>query len=98
VHWVAVSHNSSFLTHSSPRRNSRPSTILRGKMADPPLRRLRSLAAAELYLALAAMFRRFEFELYETTSKDIEIDWDGFAGGFRPESKGVRVKVVGELQ
>jgi len=54
------------------------------------------LAGAELYLTLASMFRRFDFELFETTKADIEITWDAFAGGFRPESKGVRVMVVGE--
>lgn len=42
------------------------------------------------------MIRRFDFKLHETTEKDIEITWDGFAGGFRPESKGVRVEVVGK--
>ncbi|TKA81274.1 hypothetical protein B0A49_00228 [Cryomyces minteri] len=54
------------------------------------------LASAELYLGIAHMIRRFDFELYETRSEDIEITWDGFAGGFRPESKGIRVKVLGE--
>lgn len=41
------------------------------------------------------MIRRFDMELYETSERDIEITWDGFAGGFREESKGVRVKVTG---
>ncbi|KAK5142179.1 hypothetical protein LTR04_002316, partial [Oleoguttula sp. CCFEE 6159] len=54
------------------------------------------LANAELYLGIAHMIRRFDFELYETRSEDIEITWDGFAGGFRPESKGIRVRVLGE--
>ena len=40
------------------------------------------------------MIRLFDFELYDTTEKDIEITWDGFAGGFRPESKGIRVKAI----
>ncbi|KAF1948846.1 cytochrome P450 [Byssothecium circinans] len=54
------------------------------------------LASAELFLAVANLFRRFEFRLYETTSRDVEITWDGFSGGFRPDSKGIRVKVVRE--
>lgn len=41
------------------------------------------------------MIRRFDMELYETSERDIEITWDGFAGRFRKESKGVRVKVTG---
>ena len=59
---------------------------------------LSSLAGAELYLAIVSMFRRFDFELFDTTESDIEITWDGFAGGFRPESKGIRVKVFAEVE
>ncbi|KAF2871559.1 cytochrome P450 [Massariosphaeria phaeospora] len=55
------------------------------------------LASAELHLTVASLFRRFEFELYETCYKDVEITWDGFSGGFSPESKGVRIKVVKEI-
>jgi cytochrome P450 len=52
------------------------------------------LASAELVLAVACLFRRFELELYETTWRDVEITWDGFSGGFRKESKGIRIKVT----
>lgn len=55
------------------------------------------LAGAELYITVACLFRRFELQLYETTFRDVEITWDGFSGGFRPESKGVRVKVLRRL-
>ena len=54
-----------------------------------------SLANSELYLALAAIVRRFDMVLFETDESDVEITWDGFAGGFRPESRGVQVKVTG---
>ncbi|KAF7511511.1 hypothetical protein GJ744_004099 [Endocarpon pusillum] len=53
------------------------------------------LANCELYLVLAAMIRRFDLELYETSERDIEITWDAFAGRFREESKGVRVRLTG---
>ncbi|KAG9695483.1 alcohol oxidase, partial [Aureobasidium melanogenum] len=52
------------------------------------------LASAELYLGVAKVFRKFDLELYETTYRDVEITWDGFAGGFRPDSEGIRVKVA----
>lgn len=55
------------------------------------------LASAELHLAIACLFRRFEFELYETCARDVEITWDGFAGGFREDSKGIRINVLKEL-
>ncbi|KAL1600670.1 hypothetical protein SLS60_007058 [Paraconiothyrium brasiliense] len=55
------------------------------------------LASAELLLTVACLFRRFKFELYDTTEKDVEITWDGFSGGFRPESNGVRIKVANAL-
>lgn len=57
-----------------------------------------SLAGAELYLTLAYMFRRFDFELFDTTAADVVITRDAFAGGFALESKGIRVKVVGKLK
>lgn len=54
-----------------------------------------SLAGAELHLGVSQVFRRLDLELYETSYRDVEITWDGFAGGFRSDSKGIRVKVVG---
>ena len=53
-----------------------------------------SLANAELYLTIASLVRRFEFELYETGKEDIETTWDNFTGGQRKETRGVRVKVL----
>ncbi|KAF4540590.1 Cytochrome p450 [Lasiodiplodia theobromae] len=54
------------------------------------------LATAELFLAVASVVRRLDLALFETSPSDVEITWDGFAGGFRPESKGIRVTVLGE--
>lgn len=56
-----------------------------------------NLASAELVLTIACLFRRFRFELYDTTEKDVEVTWDGFSAGFSSESNGVRIKVVEEM-
>jgi hypothetical protein len=54
-----------------------------------------SLALAELYIATACLFRRFDLELYDTTrERDIEIVRDCFIGEVSPRSKGVRVKLA----
>ena len=52
-----------------------------------------SLAHAELYMAMAAVFRNFEFELYQTDLSDVELAHDFFLPSPRLDSKGVRVKV-----
>ena len=52
-----------------------------------------SLAHAELYMTLAAVFRNFEFELYQTDLSDVELAHDFFLPSPRLDSKGVRVKV-----
>ena len=52
-----------------------------------------SLAHAELYLGLAALFRRFEFELFETDISDVQLAHDFFLPSPKLDSKGVRVKV-----
>ncbi|RDW72940.1 hypothetical protein BP6252_06847 [Coleophoma cylindrospora] len=52
-----------------------------------------NLAYAELYLALATVFRRFQFELYDTDVSDIELAHDFFLPTPKLDSKGVRVKV-----
>jgi cytochrome P450 len=52
-----------------------------------------NLAYAELYLTLAAVFRQFDLELYETTREDIEVVHDFFNPSARLDSKGVRVLV-----
>lgn len=54
---------------------------------------LDSLAWAEMYIVLACVFRRRNFELFETTrSRDIDIVRDCFIGEVEPSSQGIRVK------
>jgi len=65
-----------------------------------------SLAYAEMYLLLAAVFRRFGskevrfesdegvLELVDTDISDVEIVADRFVPIVKPESKGVRVRVL----
>ncbi|KAJ9669390.1 hypothetical protein H2201_000257 [Coniosporium apollinis] len=52
-----------------------------------------NLAYAELYLAVAALIRRFDFELFETTIKDIEVKHDFFVPNADLASKGVRARI-----
>ncbi|KAI1620452.1 putative cytochrome P450 [Exophiala viscosa] len=55
-----------------------------------------NLAYAELYLTLAIIMSRLDLENFETTAEnDIKIDRDFFVGIPKPDSKGVRAKVVG---
>lgn len=57
-----------------------------------------SLANAELYITIATIFRRFEFELYGTTSKDIALNHDLFIP--RPanlKTIGVRARIKRKL-
>jgi cytochrome P450 len=56
-----------------------------------------SLAWAELYLALAVIFRRFTFELYETDVSDFDIKYDFFIPTPKLDSKGLRVKVTSDV-
>ncbi|OAG39698.1 hypothetical protein AYO21_05973 [Fonsecaea monophora] len=53
-----------------------------------------NLAYAELFLLMAALFRRFRFELFETDKSDVELKHDFFLPSPKLDSKGVRVKVV----
>lgn len=55
-----------------------------------------NLAYAEIYMTLAAVFRRFELELYETTREDVDVVHDFVLGMPRLDTKGVRVVVVGK--
>ena len=56
-----------------------------------------NLAMAEVYMTLAYVFRRFEFELHDTiASRDVEIARDSFIGMFDGKSKGITVKVIGD--
>ena len=52
-----------------------------------------NLAYAELYLTLAAVFKRFELELFDTKGADVEVVHDFIAGAARLDSKGIRVIV-----
>ena len=52
------------------------------------------MAHAELYLAIATLFRRFTFELYDTDISDVELAHDFFLPSPKLDSKGVRVKVT----
>ncbi|KAL9013251.1 MAG: hypothetical protein Q9173_002036 [Seirophora scorigena] len=56
-----------------------------------------NLAQTELYLAVAAVFRRFDLELYDTERlRDVETTRDCFTGEASKGSRGVRVRVVAE--
>jgi hypothetical protein len=55
--------------------------------------KLLSLAQSELYIALATVFRRFTFELYETDISDVEMVHAYLVPYPKWETKGVRVKV-----
>jgi len=55
-----------------------------------------NLAWAELYIAVAAVFRSFEMELYETSRRDVDVGRDGFVSMPVQGSKGVRVKILKE--
>ena len=58
-----------------------------------------SLALAELHLALATVFRRFSFELYETDVSDVTLAHDCSLPSPKLDTKGVRVRVkTDELQ
>ncbi|KAL2408013.1 Cytochrome P450 monooxygenase [Exophiala dermatitidis] len=52
-----------------------------------------NLAYAEMYLSMAALWSRFDFELFETTLDDVLWKHDFFTAFPDDESKGVRVKV-----
>ncbi|MCJ1451061.1 hypothetical protein MMC28_001395 [Mycoblastus sanguinarius] len=58
-----------------------------------------NLALAELHLALATVFRRFSFELYETDVSDVTLAHDCSLPSPKLDTKGVRVRVkTDELQ
>jgi len=54
-----------------------------------------NLARSEVFLTLAAVFRRFEMELWETGRGDVEMAHDFFVPYVRVGSRGVRVVVKG---
>ena len=52
-----------------------------------------NLAYSELYMTLAAVFRRFDMKLFETTREDVDVVHDFTVGMPRLDSKGMRVVV-----
>lgn len=48
---------------------------------------------AELFFTLAAVFRRFDFRIYETQREDIDVAYDYVTPMPRKGSKGLRVLV-----
>lgn len=50
-----------------------------------------NLARAEIYITLAAIFRRFDMALYETTRDDVDVVYNFFNLSPRTDSKGVKV-------
>ena len=54
-----------------------------------------NFAIAELYLDLGMVFRRFEFELFETGERDVKMVANYFAPFPEQGTEGVRVRVKG---
>jgi cytochrome P450 len=52
-----------------------------------------NLAYAEITMVLATLFRRFEFDLFETSYEDVRIVREVLAPDPSPKSKGIRVLV-----
>jgi cytochrome P450 len=52
-----------------------------------------NLAKVEMYTTLAVLFRRFNFQLYDTDRSDVEMAHDFFIPYARTDSRGVRVRV-----
>ncbi|KMP06457.1 cytochrome P450 [Coccidioides immitis RMSCC 2394] len=65
----------------------------RGPRACLGLNPTHSLARAELNYAFGTVFRRFEFELYETDITDVKYKHDFFNPPVKMDSKGVRLLV-----
>ena len=51
------------------------------------------LGYAEIELMVAALLRRFDFQLFETDRSDVDCYYDQIAPGVHPDSQGVRVLV-----
>ncbi|KAF2873642.1 putative benzoate 4-monooxygenase cytochrome P450 [Massariosphaeria phaeospora] len=51
------------------------------------------LAKQEILLVAANLFWKFDFELFETTARDVSVEFDFFAPFGPSDSKGVRVRV-----
>lgn len=53
-----------------------------------------NLAWCELYLGMAAMFRNFRFELYDTDVTDAQVAHDFWLPSAKLDTKGIRVKIA----
>ncbi|KAJ8118418.1 hypothetical protein OPT61_g611 [Boeremia exigua] len=53
-----------------------------------------NLARAEMYICIAALVRRFEMHLFQSTRRDVEFVHDLFLPGVESGSKGVTILVV----
>ena len=49
-----------------------------------------------MYLAFAALLSGLEMKLVESTERDVTVVQEYFIGLFPRESKGVRVRIIGE--
>lgn len=59
---------------------------------------LTSLAWAELYIAIATLFCRRDFELYDTVrERDVDFTRDCFVGETSADAKGVRVRYASQV-
>ncbi|OCK79946.1 cytochrome P450 [Lepidopterella palustris CBS 459.81] len=56
-----------------------------------------NMAHAEMFVSLAAIFRRFAFELYETDMSDVTLKHDYFIPLPKLDSKGIRVIVKSDI-
>jgi hypothetical protein len=73
-------------------RNWACTTVLRGCL--PTVMGDRSLAYAELYLDLATIVLRFDWEMYETKLDDIVCKHNYFVAVADRDSKGVRARMA----
>lgn len=64
--------------------------------SSPPAKN--SLAQAEITLTLALLIRRFEFSLFDTDARAVNVTRDRFAAGLDRGSRGARVRVLREFE
>ena len=57
-----------------------------------------NMAQAQLYMCLAAVFRQFDFELFQTDASDVALAHDYFMPCPKFDSLGVRAKVVNRVR
>lgn len=99
--WLDSKHDSSETTNHDAEKPLQSQQQRLDKYLIPFSRGTRScvgmnLAYAELYLALANIFRKFELELFEVVKeRDIDVAHDFFSPCTRMDSIGVRAKIVG---